>query len=418
MTGPRLVAATEAGVDDRGGVDYAAAFDAFPTPCALLGTDLVIREVNSAYLAITGRPRCSLLGRSLFEAFPDHDPSTAASDNVRRVLQQAMRTGKAAVMGAQRYDISPQDDPAGYQVRYWTTTAVPIVDQGGEVSALLYNVHDVTALTQSADAATAAGHPRVRDLFRAAVEVTEQARLFDDTVIAERQLGLAVQDAMLPRQVPTQLSDRVVVRYRPASHVLHVGGDWYDVTQLDEGRFAVAVGDVVGHGLNAAVVMGQLRSALNALTLADLGPAAALSCLDRCASQDDDAAVSTAVKVIVDQNERTLTYSSAGHPPGILVHPDGTAHLLDQAAGAALALPDHTGPRPTATTRYPVGARLLLYTDGLVERRAEDIEASIAGLARRVRASLHLAVDTVADHLLDAVPSDHHDDVALLVVQL
>jgi serine phosphatase RsbU (regulator of sigma subunit) len=331
---------------------------------------------------------------------------------------QALRTRRPAVLGAQRYDISPTGDRRESQVRYWTTTAVPVLDPAGRVTALLYNIHDVTALTQRAAAVSAAGEPRARDLFRAAVEISEQARLFDDTVIAERQLGLAVQDAMLPATIPAALADRVVARYRPASHVLHVGGDWYDVSHLSSDRFAVAVGDVVGHGLTAAVMMGRLRSALNALTLADLGPAEALAGLDRFAHQETDAAASTAVKVIVDVGRCTLTYSSAGHPPGVLVHPDGTTQLLDQGAGPALALPVDTGPRPTAVTDYLPGSRLLLYTDGLVEHRREDIDTSLRRLTDSLRDALHVPLSALADRLTVDVPDDNDDDVALLIVQL
>lgn len=404
--------------NDRADVDYTALFYAFPTPCVVLDTDLVIEEVNAAYLSITGRPRRELVGRPLLEAFPDTGPAREGSENVRRVLQHAIRTGKPAVMGAQRYDISPTSDPAEAQTRYWTTTAVPLLDRHEQVGGVLYNVHDVTALTEPGAAAAAAGRLLARDVFRAAVEVTEQVRLFDDTVVAERQLGLAVQDAMLPSHLPHELLDRVVVRYRPASDVLHVGGDWYDVTRLDHARFAVAVGDVVGHGLNAAVVMGQLRSALRALTLAEMAPAEALTCLDRYAAQESEAAVSTAVKVIVDTTTASLTYSSAGHLPAILLHPDGTTHLLDQAQGPALALPGITGARPSAAVPYPGGARLLLYTDGLAERRDEDIETSIRSLAHQLRLSVHLPLDAVADHLVAAAPPDGQDDLALVLVQL
>ena len=400
------------------GVDYAALFAAFPTACVVLDPQFLIRDVNAAYLTVTGRRREDLLGRALFDAFPDLDPSTGAEGNVRRILTRALRTARPVVLGAQRYDISATDDPTDSQVRYWTSTVVPILDPTGGVAALLYNVHDVTALTQRVEAAAVVGKPRARDLFRAAVEVTEQARLFDDSVIAERQLGLAVQDAMLPGTIPATLADRVVVRYQPAFHVLHVGGDWYDVSHLGDDRFAVAVGDVVGHGLNAAVAMGQLRSALKALSLADLGPAEALTGLDRFAHHDTDASVSTAVKVIIDLRQHTLTYSSAGHPPGLLLHPDGTTQQLDQAAGPALALPIDTGPRPTGIVEYPPGARLLLYTDGLIEHRREDLDVSLQQLIQRLADTRPLPLAAMADQLIADIPASPDDDVALLIVQL
>jgi serine phosphatase RsbU (regulator of sigma subunit) len=397
-------------------VDYAQVFQGLPTPCLVLDPSLRILDCNTAFLAVTGRCRDGLLGRELFEAFPDLDPRGSGQDHVRRTLEQALHTGRSALLGAQRYDISPTGDPADRQVRYWSTTAVPLMGPDGGVAAVVYNVHDVTSLAEGIE--TRDGHPRVRELFRAAVEVTEQARLFDDAVVAERQLGLAVQDAMLPARVPALLADRVAVRYRPASGVLHVGGDWYDATQLDDHRFAVAVGDVVGHGLGAAVLMGQLRAALNALTLADLGPAEALAALDRFARQDRDATATTAVKIIIDLQQRTLTYSSAGHPPGLLLHPDSTVEFLDGASGGALALPADPRPRPTGRAGFEPGARLVLYTDGLIERRDEDLSDSMDKFARRLCRTADQPLEELADCLLEEHAADQTDDIALLLVQL
>lgn len=397
-------------------VDYAQVFHGLPTPCVVLDPSLLILDCNDAFLTVTGRCREELLARELFEAFPDLDPSGSGQDHVRRTLEQAMHTSRPALLGAQRYDISPTGDLDDRQVRYWSTTAVPLAGPDGAVAAVVYNVHDVTSLAEGAT--TRDGQPRVRELFRAAVEVTEQARLFDDAVVAERQLGLAVQDAMLPARLPRSLADRVAVRYRPASGVLHVGGDWYDATQLDDHRFAVAVGDVVGHGLGAAVLMGQLRAALNALTLADLGPAEALAALDRFARQDREATATTAVKIIIDLQQRTLTYSSAGHPPAILVHADSTFEFLDRAPGGALALPVDPTPRPTGRAAFEPGARLVLYTDGLIERRDEDLGDSMHRLARRLGRSADQPLEDVADCLLEEQAADQGDDIALLLVQL
>jgi PAS domain S-box-containing protein len=398
--------------------DYALVFQRLPSPCVVLDPSLLILDCNAAYLAVTGRRREELVGRGLFEAFPENDPQGEASRNVRRTLTQSLRTRRSIVLGAQRYDISRTGDPADLEVRYWTTTAVPVSDADGQVVALLYNVHDVTALATGAGDVAHSGRPGVRDLFRAAVEISEQAGLFDASVVAERQLGLAVQNAMLPVRPPDAVLCQVVVRYRPASGVLQVGGDWYDVTELDRDRLAVAVGDVVGHGLDAAVLMGQLRAALNALTLADLAPAEALSGLDRYARQHCDASLTTAVKAAIDPICRRITYSNAGHPPAILVQPDGTSQFLDQAQGAALALPVDTGPRPTASIGFEPGARLLLYTDGLVERRGTGLDTSLLQLADRLRHGIHQPLEQQADQLLEEQGSGQTDDIVLLLVQL
>lgn len=403
---------------DRASADYALVFQRLPSPCVVLDPSLVILDCNAAYVAVTGRRREDLVGQGLFEAFPENDPQGEALRNVRRALTQSLRTRRSVVLGAQRYDISRTGDPADLEVRYWTTTAVPVSDADGQVVALLYNVHDVTALATGAGDVARSGRPRARDLFRAAVEISEQAGLFDASVIAERQLGMAVQDAMLPVRPPDAVQCQVVVRYRPASGVLQVGGDWYDVTELDRDRLAVAVGDVVGHGLDAAVLMGQLRAALNALTLADLAPAEALSGLDRYARQHSDASLTTAVKAVIDPICRRITYSNAGHLPAILVHPDGTSQFLDQAQGAALALPVDTGPRPTASIGFTPGSRLLLYTDGLVERRDTGLDTSLLQLADRLRQGIHQPLERQADQLLEEQGAEQTDDIVLLLVQL
>ncbi|NUK46500.1 serine/threonine-protein phosphatase, partial [Streptomyces lunaelactis] len=158
----------------------------------------------------------------------------------------------------------------------------------------------------------------------------------------ERQVAITLQEAML--HSPDLAGHRdIAVRYLPAIGSLNVCGDWYDVVDLPAGRFAVAVGDVVGHGLAAAAVMGMLRSALSAASRAVDGPAKALEVLGVYARSVEGALATTAVKAMVDTGRRQIAYSSAGHPPPVLLHSDGTHDLLDQATDPPLgARPMHT----------------------------------------------------------------------------
>ena len=143
------------------------------------------------------------------------------------------------------------------------------------------------------------------------------------------------------------------MRYRPASRPLQVGGDWYDVVDLDDGRVALIVGDCVGHGLAAATVMGQLRSACRALLLEKSSPSAALAGLDRFAARLPGAHCTTAFCAVLTLATGELVYSSAGHPPAIMVHADGTTEMLE--GGHGLPLAHLAGPDPTRSPRHDAG---------------------------------------------------------------
>jgi serine phosphatase RsbU (regulator of sigma subunit) len=211
------------------------------------------------------------------------------------------------------------------------------------------------------------------------------------------------------------------VRYRPAVGSLNVCGDWYDLVDLVGGnRIGVAVGDVVGHGLEAAGVMGQLRSALTAASRVAKGPAQALDVLGRYAHVVDGAESATAVTTFIDFDHHTITYSSAGHPPPALVHAEGRVEFLDQATDPPLdARPDPI-PRPQAATAFTDGATVVLYTDGLIERRGEDIDTGLDRLATSLVRHKDADPETLADAVLHELlpPGGATDDTALIVVRL
>ncbi len=229
----------------------------------------------------------------------------------------------------------------------------------------------------------------------------------------QRETALALQHAMLG---PTALPGGFAVRYHPATHPLQVGGDWYDVLDLDDGRVALIVGDCVGHGLAAATVMGQLRSACRALLLDQPSPSAALAGLDRFAARLPGARCTTAFCAVITLDTGELVYSNAGHPPPIMVHANGTAEQLDGEHGLPLALqPDWI--RPEIRLTMPARSTLLLYTDGLVERRGLSIDEGIASATNLVRDGRSQSLDEVADHLMVRLEpaSGYLDDVAMLL---
>jgi PAS domain-containing protein len=226
-----------------------------------------------------------------------------------------------------------------------------------------------------------------------------------------RTVSDTLQAAMLPEGATLP---GVVARYRPASG-LAVGGDWYDVVELGPGRRAMVVGDCVGHGLDAAARMGQLRAAARALLLENRSPAAMLEGLDAFARTLPGAECTTVFCAIADEVDHELTYAVAGHLPPVLARADGGARLLDGARGAALAL--SRAPRADAVQRLDDGDLLVVYTDGLVERRGESLRRGLDRLATVVGAvSPGSSASAVADHLLRSfVPSGSEDDVALVV---
>ncbi|WP_345286723.1 SpoIIE family protein phosphatase [Streptomyces gulbargensis] len=229
----------------------------------------------------------------------------------------------------------------------------------------------------------------------------------------QRETALALQRAILG---PSRLPDGFAVRYEPAAQPLEVGGDWYDTVTLPDDRIGIVVGDCVGRGLEAATVMGQLRSACRALLLQDPSPARTLMALDRFAAGVPGAKCTTVFCGVLDPETGHLTYSSAGHPPGILVHADGTTHLLEGGRSTPLAVrPGRARPQDERTV--PARATLMLYTDGLVERRRYPLTAGIGQAGEAVQDGREVPVDELATRVMDrlAPVGGYDDDVALLL---
>ncbi|ORV54774.1 ATPase [Mycobacterium europaeum] len=229
----------------------------------------------------------------------------------------------------------------------------------------------------------------------------------------QRETALALQHAILG---PADLPHGFAVRYQAASRPLQVGGDWYDIVDLDDGRIAMVVGDCVGHGLAAATVMGQVRSACRALLFENPSPGAALAGMDRFAARLPGAQCTTAVCAVLDPETGELVYSSAGHPPPILVHADGTTQMLDDGHTIALGVRADWS-RPEGRVTLPARATLLLYTDGLVERRRTALGQGITRAAALVQAGRGSTLDDLANHIMSALAPEggYQDDVVLLL---
>ena len=229
----------------------------------------------------------------------------------------------------------------------------------------------------------------------------------------QRETALALQRAILG---PARLPAGFAARYEPANRPLEVGGDWYDIVELPDGRIGIVVGDCVGHGLDAATVMGQLRSACRALLLQDASAAQTLTAMDRFAALIPGAICSTVFCGILDWDEGRLTYSSAGHPPGILTLPDGRTRLLEDGRSFPLAVRPGIE-RTEASCVVPARAALLLYTDGLVERRRRSMDTGIAQAGATVHRGGSADVEDLATAIMTAMAPDggYEDDVALVL---
>ena len=403
-------------------IDYRAVFHALPGMVALLTPDFVYADVNEDFLRYSGRSREQLIGRYLFDVFPDNpnDPAATGVRNLAASLCRVLASGERDTMALQRYDVQSPEHPGEWTERFWSPINAPVQDDDGRVVLLVHRVEEVTQLIR---ARGRAGGDRERvleaELYTRSRELQEANERLRNAHAREREVALALQEAMLP---PPLIADHheVAVRYRPAVSALNVCGDWYDLVELPGERMAVAVGDVVGHGLAAAGVMGQLRSALSAAMRVSTGPAQALDVLGLYARSVKGGESTTAVSVHIDWNSHSLTYSSAGHLPPALLRNDGTVVFLDQATDPPLgARVEHT-PRPEARRGFTSGESLVLYTDGLVERRCEDIDASLARLTRTLIAHRMLRPEKLADALLvDLLPtSGATDDAALVVLRL
>lgn len=302
-------------------IDYTAVFAVLPSPCLMLGTDLVIAAANPALCEVTGRSRGELVGHYLFDVFPDNpaDPEADGMETLKASLHRVLSSGQTDHMALQRYDIPVDGNPEVFKERWWTAINVPVLGPDGKVAWILHRSEDMTDVVR---ARRTAQLPSVSPGREAAMEAELYARArqlqrlneeLRQAHARERRIAVALQETMLHTPDLARHPD-VAVRYLPATGSLNVCGDWYDAVDLPAGRFAVAVGDVVGHGLMAATVMGRLRSALSAATRTVHGPAQALEVLGLYARSVEGALAATAVQVLVDCHSHLLIYSSAGHP--------------------------------------------------------------------------------------------------------
>ncbi|MCL2552908.1 MAG: SpoIIE family protein phosphatase [Actinomycetia bacterium] len=339
--------------------------------------------VNDAYTEVFG-PRAT--GAPAREALPELDEL-----GLLPLMDQVRRSGKPRTVKARK--VTHGDGPAVTRQGYFTFTCTPVDadDPDPERRGVLMFAADVTDQVQSAE--------RLRE---------SERRLHETAVTLQRSL--------LPQELEQPDDLRVAATYQPGGTDAAVGGDWYDVITLGAGRTALVIGDVMGRGVRAAAVMGQLRTAVRAYARLDLPPHEVIQLLDGLASEIDATQIATCVYAVHDPSEGRLSYASAGHLPIVIRDPDGTVRRADEPTGPPLG----TGGWIHTSGSIPLGpgCTAVLYTDGLVERRDQDIDDGIAALTQALAGATG-SPQVVCDRLLRSlgVTSEHDDDVAVLVLQ-
>ncbi|MGW6943954.1 SpoIIE family protein phosphatase [Streptomyces xanthophaeus] len=246
---------------------------------------------------------------------------------------------------------------------------------------------------------------------RTAISI-DNARLY----LHEHETAVVLQRSMLPQHVTPPPGIEIAHRYLPASDVNEVGGDWYDVLPLTGGRAALIIGDVMGHGIAAAAVMGRLSATVRALARLDMPPAALLHQLEATLADLAEPMLATFLYVVCDPASGNCTVTRAGHPPPAVAEPDGTVRLVATPPGVPLGVGGITF--TTTEITLPPGSVLVLYTDGLIEARSSDIDdrlRELTGLLTESQQPLDQLCDSLITHL---VPASADDDIALLVARI
>jgi anti-sigma regulatory factor (Ser/Thr protein kinase)/PAS domain-containing protein len=353
-----------------------------PAPVVVVhGTDHRIAYVNAAYA----------------NAFGPRHRGTPARDTLPELVElgllplmdQVLRSGRPRTIKARRV-------PGAVKHSYYTFTCTPIeLDESkrpdrSERGVLVFAA-DITDQVESAE--------RLR---------ASEAR--------QREAAVTLQRSLLPQELEQPDDLRVAATYQPGGTEAAVGGDWYDVITLGAGRTALVIGDVMGRGVRAAAVMGQLRTAVRAYARLDLPPHEVLQLLDGLAAEIDASQIATCIYAVHDPNEGCLNYASAGHPPILVRDADGTVRRAEEPTGPPLGTGGwvHT----SGSVPFAEGATAVLYTDGLVERRDADIDEGVATLERAFSGATG-APDIICGRLHRAlgITAAHDDDVAVLVLQ-
>lgn len=253
----------------------------------------------------------------------------------------------------------------------------------------------------------------IRAIASECAHALERSRLYQ----REHDIAVSLQRSFLPAELPNIPGVQVAAHYLPAVERTLVGGDWYDCIELRDGRVVIVVGDIVGHGIEAATVMGQVRNSLRVIALQDEKPAVVLSELNQIVLGMGHGAMATLVYMLIDPRTGATRYASAGHPPPVVIDSDNDAEFLEGGRSPPVGV-EPSSAIPEGEIRLKPGSALLLYTDGLVERRDRNIDAGLTELLRTIASSTLEPPDLLPQLVGDLIPpGSPEDDVAVLVLK-
>ncbi len=361
------------------------------------GAPITVRRVATA--ASGGLPRQPPTGEERFAP----DSGFARALERRRPLQRTFPAGRPPA------DLLPKSTTAWLTKAGATSVVLMPVVVDGAVAAMV-----TAARLGDRDPMSPEDVDLMRQIFEHTHDVLSGAVRFHRT----QQVALALQHGLLAE--PPELDDlRIVARYLASPAAAEVGGDWYDSFVLPDGATVVAIGDVAGHDLAAAVDMSRLRNMLRVLTADRLAPPGEiLRRLNSAMETVAPDATATCVLARVEEPEPgrwQLNYAVAGHPPPLLLTSDGDGRFLEEAANPLLGLPFETF--HSSTEPLPPGSTLLLYTDGLVEHPSEHLDRGLSRLRRRACTLAHRPLEHLCDALLDVLPINGADDIAMIAVR-
>jgi serine phosphatase RsbU (regulator of sigma subunit) len=238
----------------------------------------------------------------------------------------------------------------------------------------------------------------------------DNARLYT----REHDAAVTLQRSLLPRDIPQVAGLDIAYRYLPASRAAEIGGDWFDVIPLDHGQVALMVGDVTGHGIRAAAIMGQLRTTTTALTRLGCPPEQIMDQLSGVVAAHGEEAGATCVHAVYDPRSRRCRLTSAGHLPPALRSPSGATEFIDLPGLMLGAGHDqHLG----VDRDLPPGSVLALYTDGLIEQPGEDLAIGLSRLGRALSDGPARSLDELCESVLASLAPRPRDDIALLLAR-
>ncbi|CAL9660404.1 hypothetical protein SUDANB15_06949 [Streptomyces sp. enrichment culture] len=332
-------------------------------------------------------------------------------------LSRALRGVSSALAGPETYQGTPDSGIAVEQRRLFEETGIH-----SAAIAPIRGVREVLGAltlgrTRRSEPLTAADLPLLEDITRRAGLALDNARLYQ----RQRKVAETMQRHLLP-QLPRIPSLPITARYLAAPDASQVGGDWYDAFTLPNGATALAIGDVVGHDLDAAAGMAQIRNMLRAYAWAQQEPPSrVVERLDQAILHITEVPMATllfAHMTVDDDGRWRLLWTNAGHPPPLLVAHDGRARYLAEEHGVLLGAGSH-GPRPDVVAELPPGSTLVMYTDGLIESPGRSLDEGLHLLRRHAASLAHRPLEAFTDLLLErARPSGNDDDVALLALRI